>query len=296
MAKLRKRALSALKILISAALLILVFRQIPLQKVWETLQTSKFQWVLAGLVLFVLSKVLAAFRLNRYFHAIEVPLSTRDNLKLYLLGMFYNLFLPGGIGGDAYKGIVLHRKFGASGKKLAGVLILDRLSGLFALLAYALALLFVLNPESLSDFRWIIPLAIVCGFFIFYYGHRWLFSYVHKVFWPALGYSALVQLAQLAAALMLLFALGINVQYLPYLLLFLASSIAAVLPISLGGVGVRELVFLYGSQGWGLQETIALSVSLLFLGITIIVSLLGMVYQIRGLGLEGPEQSGDSSA
>ncbi|SFR50458.1 hypothetical protein SAMN04490243_2379 [Robiginitalea myxolifaciens] len=296
MAKLRKRALTALKILISAALLFFVFRQIPLQKVWETLKTSNLLWVFTALILFVVSKVLAAFRLNRYFHEIEVPLSTRDNLKLYLLGMFYNLFLPGGIGGDAYKGVVLHRKFGASGKKLAGVLILDRVSGLIALLTYALILLFVLNPESISAFRWVVPIAIGLGFLIFYYGHRWLFAYLQKAFWAAFAFSALVQLAQLGAAFMLLMALGVESQFLPYLLLFLASSVAAILPISIGGVGLREFVFLYGSKWWGLEEPVALSISLLFLGITLVVSFFGVVFQIRGLGLEGPSRSGESSA
>lgn len=291
MAKLRKRALTGLKILFSVALLILVFRQIPIDEVWSTLQASNHLWVIAALVLFVVSKILAAFRLNRYFHEIGVTLSTRDNLKLYLLGMFYNLFLPGGIGGDAYKGIVLHRKFGASGKKLAGVLILDRISGLFALLTYALILLFILNPESISAFRWAYPIVFVLGFLVFYYGHRRLFAYVHKAFWTALAYSALVQLAQLGAAFMLLMALGVASQYLPYLLIFLASSVAAVLPISIGGVGLREFVFLYGSKWWKLEEPIALSISLLFLGITLIVSFFGVIFQVRGLSLETLEDS-----
>lgn len=53
--------------------------------------------------MFNISKIISSIRLNRYFKDINLSLSQTYNLKLYYLGMFYNLFLPGGIGGDGYK-------------------------------------------------------------------------------------------------------------------------------------------------------------------------------------------------
>ena len=47
--------------------------------------------------------------------------------------MFYNLFLPGAISGDAYKVVLLTRKYDVSYKKITAAVLLDRFSGLLAL-------------------------------------------------------------------------------------------------------------------------------------------------------------------
>mgnify|MGYP006301175063 CR=1 FL=1 len=276
MASQRKTGAAVLKIAFSALLLYFVFRQIPFKQVWEALKTSSWGYLLPALGLFIFSKWLAALRLNRYFHAIDIPLSTVSNLKLYLLGMFYNLFLPGGIGGDAYKGFLLKRRFARPTKRIAGVLLLDRVSGLFALFTYSVVLLYALNPGALADFRWVWPMGILAGLGAYYFFHQKLFPYVRRVFWPAMGFSALVQLAQLGAAGFILMALNVEGGLFPYLLLFLLSSMAAVLPLTIGGVGSREVVFLYGSRWWALEEPVALALSLLFFGITAAVSLCGV--------------------
>ncbi|MEJ2163213.1 MAG: flippase-like domain-containing protein, partial [Robiginitalea sp.] len=115
MGNLRKKGVALLKILFSGLLLYLVFTRIPFSEVWKVLTAAKPAYLLLALLFFILSKIIAAYRLNLYFYQIGLPLAPESNLKLYLQGMFYNLFLPGGIGGDAYKGYILHRSFEASG-------------------------------------------------------------------------------------------------------------------------------------------------------------------------------------
>ena len=43
-----------------------------------------------------------------FFKQEGVFISEKESLKLYYKGMFYNIMLPGGIGGDGYKGYYLH--------------------------------------------------------------------------------------------------------------------------------------------------------------------------------------------
>ena len=45
---------------------------------------------------------------------------------------------------------------------------------------------------------------------------------------------------------------------------FLLSSIVAVLPLTIGGVGARELVFVYAHQYAGIEEAAAVAFSLIF--------------------------------
>ena len=281
MGSLRKKGITLLKFAFSALLLYFIFDRIAFREVWAVIQASHFGYLFLALLFFIASKWVAALRLNRYFHEIGLPLSGPANLRLYLLGMFYNLFLPGGIGGDAYKGYALHRAFGTPVKKLVAVLLLDRISGMYVLFAYSCLLLLWLNPAWLEGYGWAVWVLLPVSLGVYLLLHRRFFPYVMKVFWPATRYSALVQLAQLASAGCILLALGVAAEQLPYLLLFLVSSIVAVLPFTIGGIGSRELVFYYGAVWLALQESTSLGVSMLFFGITALVSLGGIAYHFR---------------
>ena len=107
----KKKALLFLKIGISAVLLYLIFLKIPFSEVSQTLLKAHWGYLGLGTLFFFLSKIIAAFRLQLFWQCIGVQLNHGYNLRLYLLGMFYNLFLPGGIGGDAYKGYVIKKTF-----------------------------------------------------------------------------------------------------------------------------------------------------------------------------------------
>lgn len=118
--KLRKKGITALKIVISVVLIYFIFTKIELKDVLQTLKKSDPLYFSLAVLFFVLSKVISAIRTNLYFHQIGAPLTQWSNLKLSLLGMFYNLFLPGGIGGDAYKGYVVQKEY-QPGTKKSGV-------------------------------------------------------------------------------------------------------------------------------------------------------------------------------
>ena len=145
--KLRKRLLTALKIGVSALLIYFIFTKINFTDVIKTLKTGNPLYLLLGTLLVLISKVIASYRLNLYFHQIGIRITQGSNLRLYFLGMFYNLFLPGGIGGDAYKGYVVQKRFKSSAKKVVSVLLLDRLSGMLLIFIYSCILAFFIKNE-----------------------------------------------------------------------------------------------------------------------------------------------------
>jgi uncharacterized protein (TIRG00374 family) len=89
--------------------------------------------VIFGAFFFLASQILSVKRLDFYLKANSFNLSFRSNLELYFLGMFYNFFIPGGIGGDAYKVYILNKKLGWELKKITSTIFNDRLSGLLAI-------------------------------------------------------------------------------------------------------------------------------------------------------------------
>lgn len=283
---LRKRGIAFLKIVISAALIYFIFTKLNVTEVLETVKNANPLYLFLATVFFIISKIIAAFRLNLYFHQLQVLLAHLSNLKLYLLGMFYNLFLPGGIGGDAYKGYVIKKKFTLDTKKIVSILVLDRLSGLLLLFIYACVLLLFLENEQLDNYKILTVLAIFLSVVVFWVLNKRFFEYVVPVFWKSIGYSALVQLSQLICLFFILKSLNIETNTLAYLFIFLISSIVSVLPLTIGGIGSRELTFFYGAAWLGLNETTSVGVSMLFFLITAVISLLGLMYHFKKNELE----------
>ncbi|AZQ58719.1 flippase-like domain-containing protein [Maribacter sp. MJ134] len=290
MANTRKSITTALKLLISVILIYFVYTKINIDEIGNTLEKSKPTYLVIALFFFLVSKILAAFRLNGYFHQLDVRLTHKSNLRLYFLGMFYNLFLPGGIGGDAYKGYLIKKSFEVPTKRVVSVLVLDRLSGLLLLFVYACVLFYVLQNPVLAGVKYLFILGIPLAVLVFWVLNKRFFNYVFPVFWSALGYSTLVQLAQLISVWFIMMALGIEEDKVAYLVIFLVSSIVSVLPLTIGGIGSREVTFFYGASLLGLDETISVGISVVFFLITAVVSLLGIWYHFKKVELETTSQ------
>ena len=142
----------------------------------------------------------------------------------------------------------------------------------------------MLKNNDINDFKLAIALLIPTSLFVYYLLNKKFFSYILPIFWKSLGYSALVQIAQLGTAYFILKALGVDENIIAYLVIFLVSSITSVL--SIGGFGAREITFYYGALLLNLNETVAVSVSLTFFFITEIVSLFGIYFHFKNPTLE----------
>lgn len=284
--KLNKKVTTGLKVLISIILIYFIFTKVDVGEIKGILFKSNFINLAIAALFFIVSKVIAAVRLNLYFHQLKVLLTYSSNFKLYLLGMFYNLFLPGGIGGDAYKGYILRKSFDVPTKKIVSVLVLDRLGGLLLLFIYACALLAFLDAEILNSIRWVFILAIPISVIVFWLLNKKYFSYVLPIFWKTTLLSAFVQLAQLVSIWYILLALKIEYHQISYLIIFLISSIVAVVPLTLGGIGSREVTFFYGAELLKLDQSISVGVSVLFFLITALVSFVGIWYHFQKIKLD----------
>jgi hypothetical protein len=277
--RIKKIGLNLLKLVISAGAIAWVLSKISFREVMHIFGQSAPGYLMLALLFFVLSKVLAASRLNLLFRESGAHLSWWLNLKLYWMGMFYNLFLPGGIGGDGYK-IYLVNKFRQNGlKKNFSAVVIDRVSGLVAIGLITITLYFFSAIQiPYGQWAWV-------GYFLVYSGFllllRLFFPLFLKIHLPLTGWSLALQLSQLFSALFILLAFHQQAHLVDYLFLFFLSSVAAALPITIGGAGARELVFLYGSQQLGLAGDLSIALSFMFYLITAFASLWGIVWVFR---------------
>ncbi len=269
----------ALKVIITSLLLYYVFSKVPLQKVKLRLIHANYWWMLAALGCFMTSVVVAAWRLLSFFRSIGLKLDPKFNFRLYLFGLFYNLLLPGGIGGDGYKIYLLNKTFKLPAKKVFWAIIFDRLSGLWAIGLITVALIFFI-PQI--DIHFAIPFGIfMTGSVIYYFVAYMFFRDYTRHFFEAHAKAVLVQSLQVLAAIFILFGQDFHDKYAPYLLSFLISALAAVLPVNIGGAGAREAVFLKLTSVFPMDEGLAVFLPITFFIISLLVSLLGVYYVIR---------------
>jgi hypothetical protein len=266
-----------IKLAITAVCLWYVNKKIDWTLTWQLLQQSHKCWLMAASFLFILSKIASSFRLNIFFKNIGVDLTELNNLKLYWLGMFYNLFLPGGIGGDAYKVILLNRekKFRNGGiKLLSAAVLLDRISGVVGLAILAAVYFFIVSDNNRVSKALLV--AIIPGIAFYYFTVKKIFPSFISAFTSTLLFGLMVQALQVLCVYCIMASIQISQHQSTYILIFLLSSIVAILPFTIGGLGAREVVFLWGSNLFFLDKHQSIYISILFYLITVVVSFAGL--------------------
>ena len=270
------------KVSVSTLAIYVVIQKIDLVQTKNIILQVQIGWILLAIIAFNLSKFISSIRLNRFFQRIGLNLPALYNLKLYYVGMFYNLFLPGGIGGDGYKVYLLNKSHKTKLKDLIAATLLDRISGLVALVFLALLLSLFLDLSFIGPWiTWVLIGLLVIYYPFFYLIFRVLFGKFISAFNVSNIYSLGVQLAQLLCAYLILKSLMVDDLYIEYMTLFLLSSIVAVLPFTIGGVGARELVFIYGANYLMIDKNTAVAFSILFFIITAFSSFIGIFLETK---------------
>lgn len=277
--KTRSLIYTFLKIVVTLVLLYLVFSNIQFNNVWEILRTSNPALLVFAIVSFIVSQWLSAKRLLVLFRWSGFALSSKNNYILYLIGMFYNFFIPGGIGGDAYKVYVLNKEFKWSVKKLSTVIFIDRLVGLIAIGILINVLCFFIPIFKQEQLFWILFLALAIGIMFSYFFIKLLFPSFLSVTLRVLAKSILIQLLQSICVIFLLLSLSGSKEYLIYVLVFLVSSVLSV--FSFSGIGVREMVFYQAAKLLVFDSTKAVAIGLLFSVITAFVSVFGLFFHFK---------------
>lgn len=273
-----------LKIGVSALLFYFVVTKINFSDVFKIIGESNVGLLFLSGVFLLLSQLLSSFRLNVFFHALGYKLAHKSNHILYLIGMFYNFFIPGGIGGDAYKIYLLNKEFNWKVKKLSAAAFIDRFSGLTAIGM----LLVILIIPFVQNLGWVNSNVLLYGLCVLLFCLIPLISFVFVkklfttfkgVFFKTLAYSILVQLLQLASVACLVANFKVLQDLLSYLLVFLISVVLSI--VSFAGIGVREFVFYQAADLLHYNKDLSVAIGLLFTFLTMIISFVGVVFQIK---------------
>lgn len=294
------------KILVSVLFLFLVFRKIDFASLKKVLLLASPFWLTLSFVASMLTTWLLAFRWSLIIQSQGLNLPYGLLLKLTFVGIFFNLFLPTGAGGDLVKIIYVTR-----GEKekiaLGGSVVMDRLIGSISIITmgflainlkpslanrptffvmgglfvFLLGIILFLSSVHLGVFtrtllQKLLPQKILSKLINLYRSFA-LFSRSHKYFFSSLATSFLLQIITLISQYMIVlsFAGGLHtkISLWPFFIYIPLIWTAMIIP-SLGGLGVREFSYkVFFGKILGLEATLALALIVLFF--IIVQSLVG---------------------
>jgi glycosyltransferase 2 family protein len=287
---------SALKLLISALLIGYLLFLADGNRLMERLVGLSPWFVLLAAAYYGVCQWLSAWRWQILLGAkgIHVPIGRLFNF--YLIGMFFNNFLPGGFGGDAVKTLELYRVTGRGNQALASVF-LERFTGLvglgliavFAVVASLLtqmpsgcvtavsvsailllggvALLPILPqtiPEIAGSSRFVAAVTSKLG-----QCYEAVIDYRAQpvVLGKAILLSLIIQLLFAGYYALAAWALEIPISLLQFVILLPPITLATLIPLSWGGLGIREtfMAVLFAELGISLADVLAVSLAVFVL-------------------------------
>ena len=298
-----------LKVSITVGLLVWLATEVDLHEVRDRLGAIGIPGaVAAALVLAMLIPATAA-RWGVVQHAIAAPLSLATLLRLSLVGLFFNQVLPAPVGGDAMRIWGATRAGLTLGKATSGVL-LERLWGLVTLLLFAAPVWPWLLPATApriglaaaSSFAAVVGLVgvlVVLRLAPSTIAVRMpkpilaVLDDARATAWPpgrvlaVILWSLAGHVASMAAMATLAAAMGLPVGPVAILVVVPIALLAAVVPASFAGWGVREGALVAALAGFGVPAADALSLSVAFGLVVLLLALPGAVLWMTGARSDG---------
>jgi uncharacterized protein (TIRG00374 family) len=293
--KVNKIFFVAVKLAISSCLLYIVLAKTGLSQVFATLASIKLPAFISAIFLYVFAQFISTLRWKLL---LPDGFRLRKLFSLYMIGAFFNTFLPGIIGGDAVKGFYLYQATGKGSLSVASIF-MDRYLGFAVLIAIcAVAFPFGYNYLHGSRLEWLLPFIIlffIIGSFLFFglrLGRRIKFlSEFHDYFYlyrnqkgviaKALILSLFIQFAGILAVYFLALGLGQHIPFLAFLIYLPLIILVSLIPISISGLGVREGAFVIFFGLIGVRPEAATAISLSWFITVSAGSLLGLVEYIK---------------
>lgn len=271
----KKTIISIIQIILSILFIFFTFGKIELNSLGKILKNSNLFLFILSPITYLISQLFSSERLRKLLMINGFKLSFIENGKLYLIGMFYNFYMPGGIGGDLYKTYLLKKMYSWEVKDTIKIVIQDRLIGLGVLFI----LLLFLENGLVTDLNHIIKIIIsISGYFVGFYLVKFIFK-DNKGFFKTFILSFVVQFFQFLSIILIIYSLGITANISQILFFYVISSILSI--FSFGGIGIREFVFFSAASILTVSEELSLSIGLLFTISAAISSLPGLYFIIK---------------
>jgi len=297
----RSHLILAIKIIFTVGLLYGVLSYVDLTQVWQRILTVNPIWLVAAWLCLVVGYVLCGLRWAWIAQGLAIEVSRARKIRLYFLGMFASLFLPSTIGGDVVRGILLAKGDGRvkMGVRAAASVILDRVNGMYALVALLTVSMLMVSWPIAWWWSW---LALVAAMWIGMLCYPWLHARLPEklralkqlplhersfqgMWWRSLPISLIFQMMIVQAHVFLGMAVGLEMSWAAFSIMVGLVALVATLPISLNGFGVREAGYVGFAVYFGASADAATAMAALWVIVLALAALPGawILWRLGGI-------------
>jgi len=290
-----------LKLCLGFFLLLILFLKIPRKSVLDAFLEARPSFFLSALIMYLGGQIISAYKWSVLAEPLNFKRPFPIFVSFYFIGMFFNLFMPGSIGGDLYRAALL-AGLEKSRRRAAYSVLAERYTGGIALLSFcALAVGIYFRSSLPAILSTLIFALLAIGWFFLLTLPLWekIFPWIQKlaqkfnledftIYWkhPAkllwvLVLSFLFQSINILTVALLGMSININVPLLSYFFIVPIVDLLSILPISISGLGIRESGYVLIFKFLGVEPSKGLACGLLVLAITIICGILGgIIYSL----------------
>jgi len=286
-----------IKAAVSGAIFAYLLTKAPVGKLGSLILQADHSLWLAAFLLYLAGQVLSAYKWGLLAEPLGLKRPYRQLVAFYFIGMYFNLFMVGSIGGDLMRVWLLAGRED-SRMRSAYSIFAERFTG-------GMALITIAALASLSSFSYLLPRGLKIGVILGSLG-VWAFVAVlpriveafprlqrlaarfklgdFTLYWSrpgrmaaVLALSFLFQAMNILVVALLGKAVGLGVPLSAYFFVVPVVDLVSVLPVSISGLGVREGSYVFLLHLLGAETTTAFACSLLVLSVVVLSGAIGGV-------------------
>ncbi len=262
------------KILVSVSLLTYIILKINWNEALNNLRGADFFLLILAFSLNIVERVILTYKWNQLIKVRGVDVSFLKLFAINLIGGFWGLFIPSSIGSDVVKGYYLIKNNGEKSVSVSSIFV-DRLLGLFSLLLFSVVSIIVagdlISKIDIKFYVLALFVIVIISFYLFqkegtarilegilkkikHHKLAELFIKLHssileyKKYPGTLASTFFLTILAHATHVLIFYivalAFNISVPIIYFFLFIPIITLIIMIPISIGGLGVGESVFI----------------------------------------------------
>ncbi len=298
----RKNILKYGKVIFTFLILVFILRKADLRAIITTIKNGDYLFILLALSSFALYQLIYAYNWQRILSTLSERIRYVDLLKVHMIGLFYNLFLPTSMGGDVAKIYYLSKKLKDRVIPIKSIALLRGAGFITNMMILGFSLVFHKELLEILGFQG----RAVYGVY-FLVGMIAVYSLVNRMgvsenrqfrkarskiqdyvtrfksflgefkieMYGIIAVSLLNQLIIILENYIILEALDMHIGFIHVMYIVPLTFFATLLPVTIAGIGIREGAFIYFLGRYGYSPENAIAFSLLGYLLILVVGITG---------------------
>ena len=292
------KIISILKIAITTIIFIYIINITNFNHITNIILNSNKTLLFTSFFILFLITILQAYRFCFVASNFQININIYNSWKNIAIGILYNQVLPSTIGGDSIRFLNM-KDLKYNTENSIKSIIIDRIYGLLSLCIVcglgSLAIIsFNFNSRFIIVTQIISFLSVIIFLFFPYFFKKYFNSFLktikiskllnelyfinnNKTIFKVLFISFAIHILVSIVGFLILSALIVNIDIWPFIWFFLSSLLVSTIPISIGGWGFREGIFIISMRLIGIDTETSITLSLVYVFETSMIGLIGAI-------------------